>query len=189
MLLCFSLVVCCTPVTMAQEGIPDRKGKLFMVPELWLSFGTLTYVEVAPLLGYHLSDRISVGAGPHYLYQARKATPYYPYSYKTHAYGLKGFVRFALITNAEQFLPFRLFSDLFAHLEYEGLSLEKEHFYTLPGNEEGRFLYHGVLVGGGINQRVGMFNSISIMALWNLNGSSNSPYSNPVFRVGFNLYF
>jgi len=188
-LLWFILVFCCSIQTVAQGEMPDRKRKLFLVPELWLSFGTNTYIDVAPMLGYHLTDRISIGAGPHYLYQSQKATPNYPYSYKTHAYGIKGFARFALITNAEQFLPVKLFSDLFAHAEYEGISLEKEHYYTLTYRKEGRFIYHGFLVGGGFTQRIGMFNSISFMVLWNLNGSTNSPYSNPVFRIGFNAYF
>jgi hypothetical protein len=98
-------------------------------------------------------------------------------------------VRFALIRNAEEFLPIRLFNELFAHAEYEGMSLEKKHFYFPTYPDEGRFIYHGVLVGGGISQRVGLYNSISVMVLWNLNESSSSPYSNPVFRIGFNTYF
>ena len=173
----------------AQDEVPDRRGKFYLIPELWLSFGTLTYVEVAPLVGYHLTDRLSVGLGPHYIYQAQKATPYFPYSYKTHIYGLKGFARFALIAHAEEFLPFRLFNELFAHVEYEGLSLEKAHFYAPTYPEEGRFIYQGLLVGGGFTQRVGIYNSISFMVLWNLNESSRSPYNNPIFRIGINLYF
>lgn len=173
----------------AQDEMPDRKGRFYLVPELWLSFGTLTYVEVAPLLGYHITDRLSVGVGPHYIYQAQKATPYFPYAFRTHLYGLKGFARFSLIRNAEQFLPFRLFNELFAHVEYEGLSLEKAYFYAPGYPEEGRFIYQGLLVGGGFSQRIGLYNSISFMVLWNLNESSRSPYSNPVFRIGANLYF
>lgn len=174
---------------LAQEELPSRKGKLFLVPELWLSFGTFTYVEVAPVLGYQVTERLSVGLGPHYIYQAQKATPLYPYSYNTHLYGLKAFTRFTLILNAEQFLPFRLFSELFAHVEYEGISLEKAYFYAPYYQDDGRFIYQGLLAGGGFTQRVGMFNSISFMVLWNLNESSRSPYSNPVFRIGYNIYF
>ncbi len=174
---------------LAQEEVPERKGKFFLVPELWLSFGTLTYVDIAPLVGYHLTDRLAVGLGPHYIYQSRKATPYFPYSYKTHVYGGKAFARFSLIRNAEQFLPLNLFNELFIHAEYEGLSLEKAYYYAPAYPEEGRFLYQGFLVGGGITQRLGLYNSLSIMILWNLNDSSRSPYSNPVFRIGFNAYF
>ena len=184
------LVLTVLPKGMAQQ--PEemtRKGKFFLVPEFWLSFGTMTYVEVAPLVGYHVSDRFAVGLGPHYIFQSQKATSYYPYAYQTHVFGLKGFARFSLITHAEDFLPINLFSDLFVHVEYEGMSLEKQYYYAPNYPDDGRFIYQGLLVGGGITQRVGLYNSISIMVLWNLNESSRSPYSNPVFRVGFNAFF
>ncbi|MCK5135096.1 MAG: hypothetical protein KAR19_04850 [Bacteroidales bacterium] len=183
------LFFACPVHTIAQHEIPDRKGRFFIVPELWISFGTNTYIDVAPLVGYHVNDRFSVGLGPHYIYQSRKATPSYPYSYQTHVYGLKGFARFALITNADQFLPINLFSDLFVHVEYEGISLEKVYYYSPAYPDDGRFIYQGFLIGGGFSQRVGMYNSISFMILWDLNESSRSPYSNPVFRIGFNAYF
>jgi hypothetical protein len=166
---------------------PQRKGKFFLVPEFWLSFGSSTYIEVAPMVGYHALERLVIGAGPHYTYRSVKVSPYYPDAYDTHAFGFKGFARFALITNAEQFLPINLFSDLFVHIEYEGMSLEK-NIYFQP-TDLGRFIYHGFLVGGGVNQRIGMYNSVSFMILWNVNDSYVSPYSNPVFRVGFNAYF
>jgi len=172
---------------MAQEELPDRKGKFFLIPELWLSFGTSTYIEVAPMVGYHVFDRLAVGLGPHYIYQSQKATPYFD-AYNTHSYGLKGFARFYLITHAEEWLPIRLFSDLFVHAEYEGLSLEKA-YYVPPYNEEGRYLYRALLLGGGLSQRIGLYSSVSFTILWDVNESSISPYSNPVFRVGFNTYF
>jgi len=28
----------------AQEELPSRKGKIFLIPELWLSFGSRTYI-------------------------------------------------------------------------------------------------------------------------------------------------
>jgi hypothetical protein len=171
----------------AQEESGGRKGKFFLIPELWLSFGTSTYIELAPMVGYHVTERLALGLGPHYIYQSQKATPAFP-SYQTHAYGLKGFARFSLITNAEEWLPIKLFSELFAHLEYEGLSLERA-YYVPPYNEEGRYLYHGMLVGGGLSQRVGIYNSVSFMVLWDINESSISPYSNPIFRIGFNTFF
>ncbi len=165
-----------------------RRGKFFLIPEFWISFGSRTYVEVAPLVGYHVFDRLVVGLGPHYIFQSQKATGYYPFSYQTHVYGLKGFTRFAVITHAEQFLPINLFSDLFVHAEYEGMSLEKRYYYAPTYPEDGRFIYQAFLIGGGFTQRVGMYSSFSFMVLWNLNESSMSPYSNPIFRLGFNMY-
>lgn len=166
-----------------EEG---RKGRFFLVPEFWLSFGNSTYIEVTPLLGYHVNDRLSLGLGPHYIYQSWKATPSLPAD-QTHVYGLKVFARFAIITNAEEFLPINLFSELFAHVEYEGMSLENG-VYGTQGSDD-RYLVHAFLVGGGLSQRIGMYNSVSFMVLWDLNESGISAYTNPVFRVGFNTYF
>jgi len=175
--------------SLAQEEAPSRKGKFFLIPELWLSFGSRTYIELGPLVGYHVNDRLSVGVGPHYIYSSQKATPSYPYAYETHTFGIKSFGRFSLITNAEQFLPIKLFNDLFVHVEYEALSMESA-YAAPPGSSDGsRFLYHALLIGGGFNQRVGMYNSVSFTVLWDVNGTSSSPYSNPIFRVGFNTFF
>ena len=170
-----------------QEEMPQRKGKFFLVPEFWLSFGSSTYIEVAPMVGYHALERLIIGAGPRYTYQSVKVSPTNPFSYETHTFGLKAFARFAIITNAEQFLPINLFSDLFVHAEYEGMSLERNIYYN--PTDQGRFIYHGILLGGGVNQRIGMYNSVSFMILWDVNQAYFSPYSNPVFRVGFNAYF
>lgn len=172
----------------AQQEMPDRKGKFYLVPEFWLSVGNRSYIEIAPLVAYHLTHRLSVGLGPHYIYQSRKETPLFPYSYRTHLYGAKGFARFAPITNAEQFLPVSLFSELFLHAEYEAISLEKAYFYAPAYPDEGRFIYQGFLVGAGLSQRMGPLSSISIMVLWDLNESSRSPYSNPILRFAFNIY-
>jgi len=182
------LIVAVSFSVTAQEESPGRKGKFFLIPEFWLSFGTNTYIEVSPMVGYHVLDRLVVGLGPHYMYQSQKATPLYPYSYQTHSYGLKGFARFSLITNAEEFLPIKLFSEIFVHVEYEGLSLEKK-YYVPPYNETGRFLYRGLFLGGGFSQRIGVYNSVSFTILWDLNESTISPYTNPILRVGFNTYF
>ena len=70
----------------------------------------------------------------------------------------------------------------------EGLSLE-EAYYVPPYNGEGRYLYQGILLGGGFSQRIGLYNSVSFTVLWDLNQMTVSPYSNPVFRLGFNTFF
>ena len=184
----FIFLVICTLSSFAQEEMPSRKGKFFLIPEIWLSFGSRTYIELGPLVGYHVNDRLVVGLGPHYIYQNQKASPAYPYAYESHSFGLKGFGRFSLITNAGEFLPIKLFDDLFVHVEYEAMSLENS--YSLPGSPDSdRFIYNALLLGGGFNQRVGMYNSISFTVLWDVNGTVYSPYSNPIFRVGFNTFF
>lgn len=167
----------------------NRQGKFFLVPELWISLGTgQSRIDVAPMVGYHVFDRFIIGLGPHYMYLSQKSQ--YPggYSYQTHAYGLKGFGRFMLITRGEELLPFKLFSELFVQAEYEGLSLEK-NIWVPPYTEDGRYIYRGMLLGGGFTQRIGGHNSVSFTMLWNLNQPEVTPYSNPLFRIGFNAYF
>jgi hypothetical protein len=171
----------------AQEESNGRQGKFFLVPEIWISFGSTTYIDLAPMVGYHVLDRLAFGLGPHYIYMSQNISSPIPYDQSTHVYGLKGFGRFALITNAEEFLPINLFSDLFVQAEYEGLSLEESYFVP-PYTGEGRYIYQGVLLGGGFTQRIGLYNSISFAVLWNVNELSISPYSNPVFRIGFNTF-
>jgi len=183
------LLIALTFSLVAQEEEPTgRQGKFFFIPEIWLSFGTRTYIDLAPMVGYHVLDRLALALGPHYIFQTQNANAYYPTSYRSHAYGLKGFARFSLITNAEEFLPINLFSELFVHVEYEGLSLEKA-YYVPPYNDDGRYIYNGFLVGGGLSQRVGIHNSVSFTILWDINEMTVSPYSNPIFRVGFNTFF
>ncbi|TFH28510.1 MAG: hypothetical protein E4H10_00040 [Bacteroidia bacterium] len=154
----------------AQEEIPSRKGKIFLIPEVWLSFGTRTYIEVAPMVGYHINNRLSVGLGPHFIYESQKAYPPYP-AYETWAYGLKGFVRFAIITNAEEFLPIKLFSDLFVHVEYEGLSLEKTIYIppiTMPAALSTRdFWWEAVSPSG--------WECITLFLSWFFGTSTNPP--------------
>jgi hypothetical protein len=45
--------------------------------------------------------------------------------------------------------------------------------------------FNSFFVGGGYNQRIGGNTAMYIMILWNLNDTPNSPYVNPIIRVGF----
>ena len=58
----------------------------------------------------------------------------------------------------------------------------------LTSGDQGRYTAHMILVGGGFSQRIGLYSSVSFMVLWNLNETYTSPYSNPVFRIGFNAF-
>ena len=71
------LVTLCSPL-FPQEESEGRKGKFFLIPEVWLSFGSSTYIDLAPMVGYHVFDRLAVGLGPHYIYQSQKASPVIP---------------------------------------------------------------------------------------------------------------
>ena len=165
-----------------------RMGKIYFIPEVSLWFGTITNIQAAPQLAYHITDRLSVGIGPHYIfYQTRSYTGIV--GPKTHVWGIKGFSRVSVIRDASEFLPFYLFDELFFHVEYERLSLDNTYFQHPSYPDDSRFWSDYIFVGPGISQRIGMYSSYSILLLWNLNHDYFSLYSNPTYRIGLNIYF
>ena len=164
-----------------------KAGRWFIVPETSFWIGTYTNIELAPQIGYHLTDRWSLGIGPHYIYYENNDF-FSPVNFSTHIYGGKIFSRLNLIQDAGEFLPIYLFDELFFHAEYELLSLENQHFNAPSFPSEGRFWADYYYVGVGINQRVSMNSSYFIVLLWNLNDSIYSIYSNPTYRVGFTIF-
>lgn len=120
-----------------------------------MTFGDFTYVEVAPNLGYYLTDNILVGVGANYTYYEDKY-----YNYKTSIYGGRVFAEY-LFEN----MPF------LAHTEAEVINFE-EYLGS-------RINVVNLYVGGGIKQRFGGNSYFYILALWNLNETRESLYFNP----------
>ena len=77
------------------------------------------------------------------------------------------------------------FQDLFLHAEYEALNYEQvyiNNFYEVDHKE--RVWVNSLFVGGGYRQWVGQNAFIGITVLWNLLDNLDSPYNNPIFRIG-----
>ncbi len=165
-----------------QRKRPVRK-KLFFGGYMSLRFGTVTDIELAPIVGYQLTPRFSVASGVKYQYYSDRY-----YNYDTHIYGFKVFSRFNVIQDLNRIIPAGISMSIFIHAEYEGLSLESRYFdYSnqFPGQE--RFWLNTILVGGGIRQPIGPKAGIYFSILWNLNDNVNSIYSNPIMRIGFSF--
>lgn len=143
---------------------PKKKWteKVFFGGNLGGWFGTITYIDISPLVGYRFSEKFNAGIGATYLYYSDSDI-----NYSTHIYGGRAFGRYFIIEN------------LFAHAEYEILNGE-----WLVGQ---RSDLHSVFVGGGYSQRIGRNSFFNLTVLWNLNDSSLSPYRNPIFRMGFGI--
>jgi hypothetical protein len=196
LLICFLFAFYANRV-MAQEEIrmprlldseESRRGKFYLVPEMGFWFGTYTNVEAAPQLGFHITDRWSVGTGPHYIFYQNNSF-YSARNFSTHIWGIKAFSRLSIIRNAAEILPFYLFDELFAHVEYERMSLENQYFNTPTSPDDGRFWSEYFYVGLGISQRIGAASAYSILLLWNLNDNIYSLYRNPTYRIGLYIYF
>ncbi len=164
------------------------KENLFFGGYLWAQFGTITQVEVAPQVGYHLSDRFDVGVGLKYLYY--NSSSFLGESYvsteriSSHIFGGNVFTDFKVIRDLGKILPFDFQGQMVAHLEYEALNMPKR--IDIYGDHSGsRFWAHSYFVGGGLRQQIGKRGFVSFLLLYNLNHKPYLPYENPIFRIGF----
>lgn len=160
------------PTTNQTQINPERAGfwdRVFTGGGIGLQFGSQTFVNVSPILGYRLTEKFSAGISITYLYYKYK-DPNPAYSYSTNTYGGSVFSRYFILEN------------LFAHVEYELLRLEVRDVVSRPlGSKD----ITSVLVGGGYRQMLGERSSLNLMILYNLNESSYSPYQNPILRLSF----
>lgn len=142
--------------------------KLYFGGNLGAQFGSSTIFEASPLIGYHLTDDVSVGIGATYLYYSEQ---FLNYKFSTNVYGGRVFARYIV------------YEDFFVHGEDEILNIEN---FDFPGR---RTTINNLLAGIGYRQSAGDNSSMVIMALWNFTDAKYSPYQNPIIRVGFNVGF
>ncbi|MFH1118951.1 MAG: hypothetical protein V1775_03955 [Bacteroidota bacterium] len=154
--------------------------KLFFGGGLGLQFGTITLVDVSPVIGYRVTEKFETGLGLTYKYFRYKD---YYIDYNTGiGYDLK-----SNILGGSVFARYHLLENVFAHAEFESLNYRYDDFYDSGGvvlSERRTAVINSIFVGGGYRQRISSGSYFFIMALWNLNDSALSPYSNPVLRMG-----
>lgn len=156
--------------TMIRKHPPKERfiDRMFTGGNLGAQFGTITFIDVSPLLGYKVTDKFSLGIGATYQYYHYKDKYY---DFETNVYGGRVFGRY-------------LFTDyLFGHAEYEYLNLEAFDF------KRRRVDVESILAGGGYIQRISDHASIVAMILYNFTESVYTPYSNPIIRIGVNIGF
>ena len=156
------------PSIKAQEGMDDSK-RVYFGGSFGAQFGSETVIEISPLVGYRVTNNFSVGIGLTYMYYSF-TDPYSGINYNTNIYG------------GRLFAKDYVFRNLFVYAEYEVLNLEEPNAYTL---EPQRVTTNNPLVGAGISQPIGRNAYFNIMILFDINPDVYSPYSNPIFRIGF----
>lgn len=154
--------------TMLPKHPPKERflDKVFVGGNVGLQFGTVTFAEISPLVGYRINDQISAGVGITYQYYHYKDKYY---DLETNVYGGRLFGRY-FFTNF-----------FFAHAEYEYLNLEAFDF------QRRRVDVGSFLAGGGYIQRFGNNSGIVAMLLYNFTESAYTPYTNPIIRIGVNI--
>lgn len=153
----------------SQEDSSNNKGfswdKVVLGGNVGVSFGDYTFINLSPNLGYYLSENFIAGIGATYIYYDE------PFYGSSNMYGGRIFSDYLFLEN------------FILHAEYEVLNLE---IFDRFGFSE-RINIGSLLVGGGIRSNLGGRSYASLMLLYNLNESVYSPYTNPIFRVGFGI--
>lgn len=160
-----------------REEPPPIKERLFFGGNFGLQFGTITDIQISPVIGIWLLPRVAVAVGPNYrFYKFRDE--------KTNLIGGKAYTQFVVIQDISSFIPMGGQTGIILHIEDELLSLESA-FWKYPPLTSERFYINTVLAGGGISQQIGRRSSLNMMVLWALNDSGYDIYSNPEIRVSF----
>lgn len=179
-------------VAQVEEPVPaekkDKGKKEKMAPserivfggDLGLSFGSITYIKLAPVVGYRVLPRLTLGLGPIYIYEKYKNL-----GFETSTYGGKAVASFTVLRGSDLGERFAL-GDIMLHVENEVVNVEDYyHYYSDPP----RLWIDNVLIGGGLSQSISNRFAISIFILWDITNNVNSPYyyTSPIIKFGFSI--
>lgn len=160
------------------DETPPVKDRLFFGGSLGLMFGTITDIQVSPVIGFWVLPRIAVAAGPTYRYYKDPID-------RTALYGGRGYLQFYIIQDLNSVLPMGVHTGFFLHIEDELLSLKTSFWKNPPPYKTDRFYVNTVLAGPGISQQVGRRASMNFMLLWPLNDPIYEIYSKPELKISF----
>jgi hypothetical protein len=162
-----------------KEEQPPLSERLFFGGSLGLQFGTITYIDISPVVGLWVLPRVAIAGGPSYMYYKFRND-------QTSIYGGRLYTQYVVLHNLNDVLPIGMNTGFFLHLEAEALSLETS-YWKYPYNQSGRFMANNVLFGGGIRQQMGTRSFLHLSALWKIHDSGYSMHSSPEIRVGFSF--
>jgi len=161
----------------SDRDTPALKDRLFYGGNIALQFGTITNIEISPVIGLWIFPKLAVAIGPSYIY-------YKDMYGATDIYGGRSYIQYVIFRDLDKFIPLGIHTSLCLHLEDEMLSLDSrlKDNTSLSTN---RFMVNTVLGGIAISQQIGSRSSVNLMILWTLNDPGYQLYSNPEIRIGF----
>jgi hypothetical protein len=163
-------------INSAAQEQEESPRKFFFGGNFNLMLGTITSINISPLVGYRVTPRFSAGTGITYEYYREKISP--SDIFQASMYGARGFLSYDIIPDINKLTGLPMQGALMGYTEYEALN----QYYS---QSEARSWLNNVYVGGGWKIPMGERAAIQLLLLYNLNETMNSPYSNPLFRFGF----
>ncbi|MEP7169323.1 MAG: hypothetical protein ABI855_08120 [Bacteroidota bacterium] len=138
-------------------------------------FGDQTIISASPILGYKVTEKFHVGVGGTYIY----------YNFKQYYYDSNGNLQFiktkSNIYGGSVFTKYFLFDEVFAYAEYGILNMEVFDPFSGASSRQN---INSALIGGGYRQMLGESVGVELTILYDLIDDRNSPYSNPIIRLG-----
>jgi len=158
---------------------PAFRERLFFGGSFGLSFGSITDIQISPVIGFWVMPRIAVAAGPTYRYYKDQID-------KTALYGGRAYMQLVVIQDLSSVMSLGVHTGIFLHVEDELLSLKTSFWKNPPPYPEAdRFYVNTILAGIGLSQQLGKRSSLNFMILWPLNDSSYGIYSKPDLKISF----
>lgn len=161
-----------SPKNIDAQDKPSFRDRLFFGGNFGLQFGSITNIDISPLVGYRITPRFSAGLGITYQY-----IRYNDFDYNTSVYGGRVFSRF-IVTGPNA--P----TNVFIHAEYEMLNGDVINPNTLLIEKD---WVPGAFAGLGFIQGIGGRAAFGLTVLYNfLYDPERSFYGSPwVVRAGF----
>jgi len=176
-----ALVAAQAQQTAPQAPAKQRKDTRPLADRIWfgggvgLSFGTVTAIQLDPLVGYKVDTlgRFTAGIGASYWYLRDNR---FPSDNTFEGYGYRPFLRY------------RFFEQAFAHAEFLHMNVDR---YNLVSGRTERIWVPHLLVGGGYAQPVGERSSIFFQVLFDVLQDPNSIYADqgPILGGGVGIGF
>jgi hypothetical protein len=152
------------------------KERIVFGADFGLSFGSFTYIKLAPTVGYRVTNRLTAGVGPIFIYARDKI-----FDVESSIYGGKSYGSFTIYQGTQKENRLGI-GDLMIHAENEVVNVDKFEVSD-------RIWIDNLLLGGGLYQPIGGRFGVSIFVLWDVTQNLYSPYfgQNPVFKFGLNF--
>ncbi|MBS1748292.1 MAG: hypothetical protein JST63_00140 [Bacteroidetes bacterium] len=185
------MIIAGTQLVLAQEEPADKdtpsqkgfdKSKLFFGGNFGLGFGTNTFVNVSPQVGYRFSDYLAAGAGVNFNYYSYKYFNNNGSDLYKESFGYAGFNVFGRVYPIK-FILLQVQPELNyswgSRKYYNGTAKQK-----LPGQ-----FVPSLLLGGGASIPTGGRNgALLLMIQYDVVQDKRSPYGNrPFFSLGYNF--
>lgn len=178
-LLFITLLVLTAKLLNAQYYNPDISSRYFVGGAAGLTLGSYTNIEFSPMIGVNINPRFSVSASFVYMYSKLS---YNNYNIEGNIIGSRLASEFVILHKIYDFIPLNFIDNLFAHAEYEYLSISQNNNGVKRSVPVDNFLY-----GGGISSPIGKKSMLKFNIL-TTTANFNYPFSIPVIRFDLCIY-